>query len=65
MKKSTLNMLLICDKCKRGFKQIMKIPCGFYIEEENDKYIFVIPEDESVYCNVCLDCVLLGYEKEL
>lgn len=58
-------MLLECDFCGNAYSQIMKVPCGYYIEKNGDKYTFIMPNDETAYRNVCFKCLLASSEKEL
>ena len=50
-------MLLQCDFCGINFSSIIKIPCGYSIEEENDQVYFKMPRGEDAYRNICLVCL--------
>jgi hypothetical protein len=51
-------MLLQCDICQLKLTACAKVPCGFYIEKQDDGTIlFVMPTDETAYRDICLDCL--------
>ena len=57
-------MLLICDGCLRECKELMKIPCGYYIEW-GDKSVVFMTYNENAYHNFCSNCLKGLGEKEL
>lgn len=51
-------MLLQCEMCQANVTEIAKIPCGYYLEKEEDKnWIFIMPNDEEGYRNICIKCL--------
>ena len=58
-------MLLECDLCGNAFSRIMKVPCAYYIEVDGDKFTFIMPNDETAYRNICLNCIIGNSEKEI
>lgn len=57
-------MLLQCDNCQEKFSELAKIPCGFFVEKQGARIIFVMPTDEESYRNICIKCLLIQLEKE-
>jgi hypothetical protein len=54
-------MLLICESCGNANTSLMKVPCGFYIDYVDNlkKLTFTMPlNNEEVYRNICLECIL-------
>lgn len=53
-------MLLQCDMCHEKKYEILKIPCGYYLEKEagKDFVMFTMPNDEEAYRDICFDCIL-------
>lgn len=47
----------MCEVCNTAYTQILKIPCGYYIEQFGEALAF-----ELAYRNICLDCI--SSEKE-
>lgn len=51
-------MLLQCDICHVKVSQCAKIPCGFYIEKQEDgTTLFIMPTDETAYRDICVNCL--------
>jgi hypothetical protein len=50
-------MLLQCDFCGREFTGLLKIPCGFYIEKEQEQIYFIMPVNGDEYRNICFLCL--------
>jgi hypothetical protein len=50
-------MLLSCDFCGVDFSSIIKIPCGYSIEQEGAQVLFIMPRGEQAYRNICLSCL--------
>lgn len=42
----------MCDVCNIGFFQIMKIPCGYYIEQNDEDFTF-----QLTFRNICFECI--------
>jgi hypothetical protein len=58
-------MLLQCEICNAKVSQLMKVPCGFYLEISSSNVLtFVMPLDETAYRNLCLDCLFQNLEGE-
>jgi hypothetical protein len=52
-------MLLICEICGKAITSVMKVPCGYYIDETEDgRYVYTMPTDSESYRNICLECIL-------
>lgn len=51
-------MLFECDFCQNKMETIIKLPCGYHVEYRKGQTYLVYPQDESVYRNICLACLL-------
>lgn len=52
-------MLLQCETCLAKCSELAKIPCGFYLDRtEKGVLLFVQPNDETAYRDICLKCLL-------
>lgn len=52
-------MLLICEMCGNANSALLKIPCGYYIDDLEEKtLIFTMPRDFEAYRNICVECIL-------
>lgn len=50
-------MLIQCDFCDNEYSGIIKIPCAYSIEKAGNQIYFVMPRNEEVYRNICLQCL--------
>lgn len=53
-------MLLQCDICKQNRLEVLKVPCGYYLERDDNGTYFVMPMNEERYRDICLECIFKG-----
>jgi hypothetical protein len=46
-------LLLFCEQCGNGYKNIYKLPFALYINQEN----LSLPKDFTAYMSLCFNCL--------
>jgi hypothetical protein len=50
-------MLLQCDICGEKASSVAKVPCGFFLEGEDEEIFFIMPKTREAYRDICYQCL--------